>query len=138
MADPKLIDYYAILNLPPTADLVGIETAYARLSSELAARSDVDETAIDALRRLNEAYGVLSKPSLRLEYDTLLFGEVLERERENLRTFQRRRHVVGNVVAASLGLLVFVQAFGLVYLGRDEIGSLLGKVLSPLAFLPFA
>ena len=35
MAEAKLMDYYAVLNLPPKADLSGIENAYARLSDDL-------------------------------------------------------------------------------------------------------
>ena len=31
MANPRVIDYYAILAVPPNADLAGIETAFGSL-----------------------------------------------------------------------------------------------------------
>jgi len=37
VSDAKLIDYYAVLNLPPKSDLSGVENAYARLSDDLEA-----------------------------------------------------------------------------------------------------
>ena len=87
MAEAPLIDYYAILNLPPKADLLGIENAYARLSDDLAVRGGVDETAEAALERVNEAYSVLSKPELRRVYDRAFFAtEIAEAERRGSRT----------------------------------------------------
>jgi curved DNA-binding protein CbpA len=74
LAATKVVNYYAMLNLPPTADLVGVENAYARLSDEFAGRMEFDDTAVDGLRRLNEAYSVLSKPDLRREYDRVFLA----------------------------------------------------------------
>ena len=128
MAETKIIDYYAILNLPPTADLVGIDNAYARLSNELAHSAEIDETAVDALKRLNEAYAVLSKPNLRIEYDSIFFKtEIERREREELAMLRRRR-IIGNFVVGALALVVLMEAAGLLYFGREYAASVVGWV----------
>lgn len=132
MADAKLIDYYAVLNLPPKSDLSGVANAYARLSDDLMKQADHDETARDAMQRLNEAYAVLSKPELRREYDRAFFKAELERVERETRALQRRRALAGNLLIGALGLVVAVQAGALLYLGWDSATGLfqaLGGVL---------
>ncbi len=124
MAEAKIVDYYSILNLPPTADLLGIDNAYARLSAELAERSDVDETSVDALGKLNEAYAVLSKPNLRIEYDSVFFKAEIERQRRLAELADRRRRLTGNLIVSALALLVAGEAAGLAYLAREQVGFL--------------
>lgn len=124
MAEAKIVDYYSILNLPPTADLIGIDNAYARLSAELADRSDVDETSVDALGKLNEAYAVLSKPNLRIEYDSVFFKTEIERQRRLAELADRRRRLTGNLIVSALALLVAGEAAGLAYLAREQVGFL--------------
>ncbi len=124
MAEAKIVDYYSILNLPPTADLMGIDNAYARLSAELAERSDVDETSVDALGKLNEAYAVLSKPNLRIEYDSVFFKAEIERQRRLAELADRRRRLTGNLIVSALALLVAGEAAGLAYLAREQVGFL--------------
>ncbi|MBE7517905.1 MAG: DnaJ domain-containing protein [Thermoflexaceae bacterium] len=116
MAEAKMVDYYAILNLPPTADLTGIDNAYARLSAELAERTEIDETSADALRRVNEAYAVLSKPNLRIEYDSVFFKTELDRLQQVEETAERRRRLMANTIVGALVLLVAGEAVGLAYL----------------------
>jgi curved DNA-binding protein CbpA len=128
VAEAKLIDYYAVLNLPPTADLVGIENAYARLSNELAYRAEADESSVPALGRVNEAYAVLSKPSLRLEYDQMLFKKVLEQERRELRAENRRRQLLARALVGGLGVLVAFQVLVLAYVGRQDLAGALGSL----------
>lgn len=124
MPDPKLIDYYAVLNLPPRADLVGIENAYARLSDDLMRQSQHDETAPDGLRRVNEAYAVLSKPELRREYDRAFFRSELDKIERDARAAQRRRTLAGNALVGALGLVVAAQAGALLWLGWDSATGL--------------
>ncbi|MCZ2110619.1 MAG: DnaJ domain-containing protein [Dehalococcoidia bacterium] len=125
MADAApLIDYYAVLNLPPRADLAGIENAYARLSDELVKRAEVDETSQDALNKVNEAYSVLSKPEMRHAYDQEFFArEIAESERIQ-RAELRRKMWMSNALIGALGVIVVTQAAALVWLGRDEAASL--------------
>lgn len=121
MADAALIDYYAILNLPPRADLPGVENAYARLSDELARRMEIDETSADALKRVNEAYSILSRPELRREYDRAFFAkEIAEAERLWHRA-ERRRLLAGRLMMAALIGIIGVQAAVLVYIGMGHI-----------------
>jgi molecular chaperone DnaJ len=114
------VNHYAALNLPPTADLVGVENAYARISNELAMQTWVDDTAAEALVRVNEAYAILSRPEMRRDYDASLFV----REREHLAVQRRRterqhrtRHwvkhasVLGAMVAEA-ALLAYVLSAG--------------------------
>lgn len=126
MSEAKIVDYYATLNLPPTADLIGIDNAYARLSAELAQRAEVDETSVDALRKLNEAYAVLSKPNLRIEYDSVFFKAEIDRQRRLLEMADRRRRLTGNLIVSALVLLVTGEAAGLAYLAREQVGFLWG------------
>ncbi len=126
LTDARLIDYYAILNLPPTANLVGVENAYARLSNELVYRAEVDETAVDALKLVNEAYAVLSMPNLRLEYDSEFFKAEFERQRLVADSVARRSRIMANLVSGSLAILVIVEAAGLAYLARQHLGFLFG------------
>ena len=128
MAEAKLLDYYAVLNLPPRADLSGIETAYARLSDDLMKQSEDDETYRDAMQRLNEAYAVLSKPELRRDYDRAFFKGELERLEKEARAAQRRRNAAGNLLVGALGLVVVAQAVGLLYLGGDAVTGLPGAL----------
>lgn len=120
MPEAPLVDYYAVLNLPPRADLSGIENAYARLSDELALRSAVDDTCQQALERVNEAYGVLSKPELRRIYDREFFSaEIAAAEREQ-RASERRRAIASGAIIGALGLIVVAQAVTLLYIGLGE------------------
>ncbi len=121
MADTRLIDYYAILNLPPTADLVGVENAYARLSNELVYRTDADDTAGHALELVNEAYAVLSKPELRLAYDGEFFKAEIERQRLVAQSVARRGRIMASLISGSLVILVVAEAAGLAYLGRENL-----------------
>jgi curved DNA-binding protein CbpA len=132
VAEAKLVDYYAILNLPPRADLQGIENAYARLSDELAHRMEMDETSGAALRRLNEAYGVLSRPELRREYDGVYFARERETAERRKITRERRREGARRVLVYALGAVVAIQAVSLVVIGRGEIVDLTQAALSPL------
>jgi hypothetical protein len=132
VAEPKLVDYYAILNLPPRADLQGIENAYARLSDDLAHRIDVDDTSGAALNRLNEAYSVLSRPELRREYDRVYFQREHELEEKRQAARERRIEAVRRVLVYSLGAIVALQVMALVVIGRGEIVDAAQAVVSPL------
>ena len=130
MAEAKLLDYYAVLSLPPRADLAGIENAYARLSDDMMKQSGDDDTYRDGIQKLNEAYAVLSKPELRREYDRAFFKGELERIEREERAARRRRNLAGNVMVGALGLVVAVQAGGLIYLGGDAVTGLPGAIFS--------
>ena len=121
MAEPALIDYYAILSLPSHADLMGVENAYARISDELARRMDVDETCKEALLRVNEAYSVLSRPELRREYDRAFFAkEIAEAERRWSRA-ERRRALASKLTLSLLAGIIVVQAAVLIYFGSHQL-----------------
>lgn len=115
MAEPQLVNYYAVLNLPTQADLLGIENAYARLSDDLAAKLEIDETAGEALRRLNEAYSVLSKPELRREYDRVFLSKEFQELERKLRADVRRRNMVARLLVGTLVGMVLIEAVGLAY-----------------------
>ena len=132
MAEAKLMDYYAVLNLPPRADLSGIENAYARLSDDLMKQSEDDETYRDAMQKLNEAYAVLSKPELRRDYDRAFFKGELERLEREARAAQRRRNLAGNVLVGALILIVAIQAGALLLLGGDAVTGLPASIADSL------
>ncbi len=129
MSDAPLIDYYAILNLPPKADLVGIENAYARLSDDLAVRGHIDDTVDVALERLNEAYSVLSKPELRRVYDRAFFAKEIADAERALEADMRRRTLIARTLVGGLCLIVLAQAAVLVYLGVSEGAGLFSALI---------
>lgn len=129
MSEAPLVDYYATLNLPPRADLVGIENAYARLSDDLAVRGHVDDTVDVALERLNEAYSVLSKPELRRVYDRAFFAKEIADAERTARSEMRRRNFVAAALVGGLCLIVLAQAAVLVYLGVSEGAGLFSALV---------
>lgn len=132
MAGATLVDYYAVLNLPHDADLNGIENAYARLSDELALGTDLDEGYGEALKKVNEAYGVLSKPDLRRRYDSVFLAREREWAAREAQRLLRRRLFVQRIIVGALSLIVLAQAAGLAYLGREQVTAVLSFVLGPL------
>lgn len=128
MAEATLVDYYAALNLPHNADLTGIENAYARLSDELAVMGEIDEGCREALQRINEAYGVLSKPELRRSYDAVFLAEERAVQEHQVVLAMRKRLIAQRLIVAALGLIVAAQAAGLAYLGRNEISDIMGLI----------
>jgi curved DNA-binding protein CbpA len=121
VAEGRLIDYYGLLNLPPRADLVGIENAYARVSDDLAKQIEVDDSAKEALKRVNEAYAVLSKPELRREYDRAFFSEEIAAAEKEARAALRRRVIKERILVGALLLIVTGQAALLLYMTFDGI-----------------
>ena len=132
MAETRIVDYYAVLAIPSTADLRGIENAYAHLSDELATRVSVDDTSRDALFRLNQAYGVLSKPELRVEYDHAYFSKDIAIAEAVMRIEARKKRWMANTLVAALGLIVLAQAGVLAYVARDQLGPLVDVIVGPL------
>lgn len=132
MANPRIIDYYAILAVPPSVDLIGIEAAYTRLSDELVKRTEVDDTASSALARLNEAYDVLANPESRREYDEVLFSTEIAIFRAQQAKEDRRRRLVRASIIAALGAIVLVQSATLLWIGWDYVDTGLEFILGPL------
>ncbi|GAB4328243.1 MAG: hypothetical protein Kow0010_12090 [Dehalococcoidia bacterium] len=123
MSQRRIVDYYAVLNIPPTADLSGIENAYARLSDELARQIPEDETAAVALKRLNEAFMVLSRPEHRREYDKLYFSKEIAEYQAAQNAARRRKTIVSSILVGSLLLIVAAQSLALAYLGREYLAT---------------
>jgi len=132
VAEAKLIDYYAVLNLPPKADLSGVANAYARLSDDLMRIGEHDETAKEGMKRLNEAYAVLSKPELRREYDRAFFSAELQRLERETRAVERRKAMASGLLIGALGLVVAAQAAALLYMGWDSATGLFQAIGSAL------
>ena len=63
-------NYYRILGVPPDANQASIKRAYRKLAKEFHPdRNRHDPFAEDLVKRLNEAYSVLSDPASRQHYD---------------------------------------------------------------------
>lgn len=67
--DPK--GYYAILGVAPNADAGEIKAAYRRRAMELHPDRNDTPNATAQFQLLNEAYGILSDPATRAQYDTM-------------------------------------------------------------------
>jgi hypothetical protein len=129
VAKPEgIVDYYAVMNLPYTADLAGVDNAYARLSDELAALGKVDASATEALRRLNEAYGVLSRPEKRRKYDEVFLAEWRMQQEKAARGAFRRNIIMQWMVIGVLALILAGQTAALAYIGRSELSTLLDRM----------
>lgn len=119
-----MIDYYQVLNLPVTADLMGVENAYSRLSDELVKLGQLDEATSHELDQLNEAYGVLSRPELRRQYDSVFLAKQRAEEARQLNAYVRRQSIMQwSIISALVALVVFQFGF-LAYIGRDQLGGL--------------
>jgi curved DNA-binding protein CbpA len=127
VSEVKLVDYYSILNVPTTADLVGIENAYARLSSDLMDRAEIDETYAEELSRLNEAFAVLGKPNLRADYDAVLFHDEIRARSRRQRSLERRHKLAANLIVGSVLLIVLAQVAVLGYMAVDRFPALLDR-----------
>ena len=123
MAKGELIDYYGILNLPPRADLMGVENAYARISDDLAKQIAVDENSKEALNRANEAYSVLSKPELRREYDRVFFSREIAASQKADEAVLRRKLMKERILIGALVLVVAGQGAILAYVGWDQLSA---------------
>lgn len=64
-------DYYDALGVPPDAAASVIKNAYRRLAFQHHPDRNSDPAAADAMKRVNEAYAVLSHPEKRREYDAM-------------------------------------------------------------------
>src|ERR687897_3770808 len=66
-------DFYTILDVPPSASAEKIRSAHRRLVKryhpDLYSTDADKERATEQLRRINEAYRILSNPQRRREYD---------------------------------------------------------------------
>lgn len=126
--DSRIVDYYAVMNLPTSADLAGIENAYARLSGELAELGHTDAAASLALKRLNEAYGVLGRPERRRKYDEVFLIRQRELEEREARAAFRHIAMMQWLVIGVLGAMLVTQGAFLAYIGREELAGMLGRL----------
>ncbi len=62
-------DYYAILNVSPSATLAQIKHAYRQLARRY--HPDLNQSADSRIKQLNEAYAILSDAVKRAAYDKL-------------------------------------------------------------------
>ena len=67
--DPR--GYYAVLGLEPSADAAAIKAAFRSKAMELHPDRNDAPNATERFQLLNEAYGVLSDPAQRAQYDTM-------------------------------------------------------------------
>jgi curved DNA-binding protein CbpA len=66
MASP---DYYTVLQVHPKADTDVISAAYRKLAAKYHPDVSASPDAAEKMKQLNEAYGVLSNPARRADYD---------------------------------------------------------------------
>lgn len=65
-------DYYALLNVKPTATFAQIDAAYRRLMQKYHPTARSSQHTLERMRALNEAWRVLSDPVQRAAYDRAL------------------------------------------------------------------
>ncbi|MFQ5381056.1 MAG: hypothetical protein ACE5EF_05480 [Dehalococcoidia bacterium] len=116
-------DFYAVLNIPRTVGLPGLQNAYARLSDDLAGRMGSDPTARDELIRLNRAFGVLGNADLREQYDSKRFADDYESSEEEIEREERRGRLLSNLLFGALVLVVGAQIAVIGYFGRTELAD---------------
>ena len=121
MSEKRFIDYYAILSLPPYANVDGVESAYTRLSRELVGLSSEDETAPLALERLNEAYAVLGHADRRREYDQIYFSREIAEIQGRESTRRRRQTVASTILTGALVSVVIAQSVLIATVARSDV-----------------
>ncbi|MCD5397663.1 DnaJ domain-containing protein [candidate division NPL-UPA2 bacterium] len=93
------LDYYAILQVHPEADREVIIAAYRKLAVKHHPDVNALPDATERMKRLNEAYAVLSEPARRADYDRL---RKVTSARESPPGRERSRFIV------PVGLLAFI------------------------------
>ncbi|MBW1777064.1 MAG: J domain-containing protein [Deltaproteobacteria bacterium] len=112
-------DYYQILNVSPTASRAEIKEAYRRLAFQYHPDRNIsDPDTAEKMKRLNEAYAVLSNDTKRREYDGYRnrFGQRARRHfRENYTDDDifsgSDIHAVFEEMAKAFGLRGFEEIF---------------------------
>jgi len=74
VAMPHHLDYYAILQVHPSAEKEVIDAAYRRLAAKYHPDVSQDPKASERMKRINAAYQVLSDPVKRAAYDATRQG----------------------------------------------------------------
>ncbi|MBW2733642.1 MAG: J domain-containing protein [Deltaproteobacteria bacterium] len=116
LRDPA--DHYRTLGVPPDSSLEQIKAAYRRRALHLHPdKNPGDEASEDAFKRCSDAYGVLSDPQRRMEYDLqlLLKGgpvEIVSGVLNNLTKGRFRRKVKGRSLHHTLRLTFLEVAQG--------------------------
>merc|ERR1712126_645384 len=75
-----LPDYYATLNVPPTAKLYDIKKSFRKLAMQYHPDKNKDKGAQEKFQELSEAYAILSDSEKRKEYDELYMDDVVEEQ----------------------------------------------------------
>jgi hypothetical protein len=97
-----VVSYYDILGLSPSATALEIRAAYRQLAFDLHPDRNAGNPNADAmLCEINEAYRVLSDPTLRSEYDDLFFPHA-PKSREPLSVSE------GNLIRSTLHEFVWL------------------------------
>jgi curved DNA-binding protein CbpA len=60
---------YAVLGVPPTASAAQLRDAYRRLAKEFHPDRQTDAGATERMKRINQAFQMVSSPSARASYD---------------------------------------------------------------------
>ena len=123
-----IVDYYAVLNLPTSADLAGVESAYARISDELVQLGRFDDEHTRALDAVNQAYSVLSHPALRRDYDAVFLARERAEEARRQLALERRSAIKYRMLFGALLVVVVGQAALLGYVAREPLRSVAGSV----------
>ncbi|MBI4408655.1 MAG: J domain-containing protein [Gemmatimonadetes bacterium] len=111
----KLLDYYSILGVNPSADQRAIRSAFRRLARRY--HPDIaGKHAVSGFLLIREAYEVLSDPEKRRQYDRLRVQSVQVEESA------RRPGSVPQPGAPRRGFRLVVRLFGI----RIEIGAGVG------------
>jgi len=100
-----MLDYYAILEVPPTADAQTVKSAYRRLALRYHPDVNPAPEAIERIKLVNEAYGVLGDPSQRQLYNLRreAYIHYLRQQEINLRSSVATGPTVAGVPTAPPG-----------------------------------
>jgi hypothetical protein len=143
----SVLDYYAILGVPPEAEQTAIPRAYrhrARQCHPDVVPDERREWAESEMKRLNLAYSVLSDPRKRAAYDQQRLWEadpVLRRVQVEKETFARRQAaqqswkriqgMITLVVDVVSMVYFFLIGFMILFVWRDYYASLRMAVEHP-------
>ncbi len=110
-----MLDYYEILQVSPKADQEVIQAAFRRLALKCHPDRGADPSSSERMKLLNQAYAVLSDPSLRRQYDQ----ERQENRRHGSGQQQDKHHGHSLEPCRSCGQLVAPSALACPHCGEQ-------------------
>ena len=116
-------DYYAVLNIEPTASRKQIEAAYDALARQYQPDPDEPPTDLDKMRLIDEAFDTLDDPQRRAAYNEARQLEPPPPAASERRPLDRKTIVAATLVVAGAAALIAGVVLSILVILDDEPGT---------------